>query len=198
MDCARVLMKELLKNYDNDKIKFKFNINDVLEYYKWVSYVPLFVREKIEFLLNKDINDFTSEDFYFLKDVKLQEELSEKFKRYISDECLREDILSIYDYMRTNSLDKIINSKLNTQELNMSNKVIDDSINLSIDELGDIVNKGYQKNNYLSLSMTDAYVMRELNKILKFKLNSQNEKMLNWELDRNVAIKMRGFKKVLS
>ena len=198
MNGSRMLIKELLKNGSSGKIKFKFNIIEVLEYYKWISYFSICEKEKIDFLLNKDVKNFTSEDLCFLKDIKLQEELSEKFKRYIYDESIREDILLMYDYMRTNSLDKIIKLKLNVQELNMANKIIKDYINLSTEELVDIVNKGYQKENYLSLSMVDAYVIRELNKILKIKFNFQNEKILIWELDRNAAIKMRGFKKVLS
>ena len=119
MDTTRSMLEEMVSVYgDGEKIGFRYDPNGALEYLKWLTYIPEFEFNELDTLTRKNIKDLTSSEIDRIKILKQRQEMVSVFKRYVSDECTKDDILSVYDYMKENSLEVLMLSKLTHEQYN--------------------------------------------------------------------------------
>ena len=193
MDYVRLVLKESLKITENSKCNFSFADDLALEYYKWISYILPFELNHIEALMAKNVDVLTEKELLLIKKYKEDKCLAERFKRYISGDCLKKDVLPIYDYMHSHSIEIIINSKLSKREKMKANTIIERYKNLPLDELADFVSKRLERERFLEMSMIEAYVVRELNKILGFESDLKFERDLNVDLEENSFMLVKSY-----
>lgn len=183
MDLNRVLLKELAKNSKDGKVSSKYNPELAMKYLKWLSYTPEFENKYIIDLTNKRAVDLSSDELNKLKKYKKQQEMINVFKRYLSDECKPEDILPVYDYIKSTPLNSLMNSKLTSEERTEANKLIKETAKLPLIDLCNLI-KG-KKENYSSLSMIEAYAIHKLDDIA----NAKSSAKLHREISAQIKLK---------
>ena len=165
MDTTRIMLEEMVSVYsDGEIIGFKYDPNGALEYLKWLKYIPEFELKEINNLLNKNIWELTSDEVNKVKILKQRQEIIAIFERYVSDECRKEDVLPVYDYMKENSIEELMLSKLTHEQYMKAKRLI--SNYLSINN-SDIVIEKINEDEMLS-----SYIEYHLD---KFSKNNTNE-----------------------
>ena len=169
MDSTRSMLEEMVSVYgDGEKIGFKYNPDGALEYLKWLTYVPEFEFNEMNSLLNKDIWELTSDEVDKIKIIKQRQEMISTFKRYLSDDCTKEDVLIVYDYMKENNIEDLMLSKLTYEQYMNAKKLI--SNYLSINNC-DLTIEKTNEENATTLEMLKSYIEYHLDKFSKKNLN---------------------------
>lgn len=165
MDSTRSMLEEMVSVYvDGEKIGFKYNPDGALEYLKWLTYVPEFEFNEMNSLLNKDIWKLTSDEVDKIKVIKQRQEMISTFKRYLSDDCTKEDVLIVYDYMKENNIEDLMLSKLTYEQYMNAKKLI--SNYLSINNC-DLTIEKTNEENATTLEMLKSYIEYHLDKFSK-------------------------------
>ena len=164
MDTTRSMLEEMVSVYsDGEIIGFKYDPNGALEYLKWLTYVPEFEFKEMNNLLNKNIWELTSDEFDKIKVLKQRQEMIGVFKRYVSDECRKEDVLPVYDFMKQNNLEELMLSKLTHEQYAKAKRLISNYLSISN---SDLVIEKINDNEMLKL-----YIEYHLDKFSKNDIN---------------------------
>ena len=188
------MMRSIIKLYIesknlNEKPTIKYNINLAMQYLKWLKYVPKKEQERIDSILNKKASELTNEDISQLKIFKDMQNITSIFERYLSDEYKTNDLLSVYDFMKNTSLYDLMLSKLTKEELNMAQIKIEQLKSLSDFKLSKLIKEKMTYEEYMKLSMIDAYCINRLSSILKIRLDEK----CDIEISAHINSKRKGF-----
>ena len=164
MDTTRIMLEEMVSVYsDGEIIGFKYDPNGALEYLKWLTYVPEFEFKEMNNLLNKNIWELTSDEFDKIKVLKQRQEMIGVFKRYVSDECRKEDVLPVYDFMKQNNLEELMLSKLTHEQYAKAKRLISNYLSISN---SDLIIEGLNEDEMLK-----SYTEYHLDKFYKSNIN---------------------------
>ena len=108
------------------------------EWIKWLSYVPDFEIDGID------------------KQLKM----SKLFEKYGTHNITESEYLEVYTYMKNNSVEDLMESKLTKEELEEARKYIKKYSSLSKEDLLYIISVG--KTNYKIINMVEAYILHEI------------------------------------
>jgi len=130
-----------------------------LEWLKWLSYVPNFEKEKLALLDTKKVSELTWGELDYVISRKRNNMLAGLFKSYGTGECTEEEYLTVYNFMRTESIEKLMLSKLTLEEIEYAKSEIARLSKVPQEELSKKVNEEKKPENYESLPMVDAYIL---------------------------------------
>lgn len=191
---SKIMAKEL--NKSGSQVKFIYgnvfgNIPPIIEWIKWLSYEPEFEKNRIEHLISKGINNLSYEEINELKYYMKRKRMAQLFKKYDCKECSKEEYMEVYSYMSNESIINLMSSKLTRDEIQYAKEEITRLIELSNEELNKKIRIESQKDNYLNLSMVDAYILHIIDIINYTQSMNEFNSILNWQLDSNAIMRQR-------
>ncbi len=134
------------------------NLTPDIYWIKWLSYIPDIEKKRMEYFDTKKVSDLSFEEIEEINRYKSNKEFARLFKIYGTDECSEDDFIKVYKYMCSESIEKLMHSKLTAEELEQANKEINKLINLPKNELANKIKKVRTAEDYNALSMVDAYI----------------------------------------
>ena len=136
-----------------------WNVNPYIEWTKWLSYEPEFLKAKIEIISNKKDNEITEAEYNLLNKFKEEQEMARLFKIYGTKEITEDEYITVYKYMKTKSIENLMTSKLTKEELKQAKEKIKYYVGIPAEELREKVKFEQKQENYDKLSMLDSYVL---------------------------------------
>lgn len=157
-----IMMVSLRKEEITEKLVSKQVLGNVsldVEWLKWLSYEPEFERARIEKLEAKKISETSNEELMEIRKYQQNILMKSLFKKYRTGDCLEEEYMMIDDYICSESIEKLMLSKLTSLELKQAKEEIIRLSNLSKEELMVKVSLEQSPEEYEKLSMVDAYIL---------------------------------------
>ena len=191
---SKIMAKELNKN--GSQVKFIYgnvfgNIPPIIEWIKWLSYEPEFEKNRIEHLNSKGSNNLSYEELNELDHYMKRKRMAQLFKKYDNMECSKEEYMEVYSYMSNESIITLMLDKLTIQEIKYANEEITRLRELSNEDLSQKIRIESQKDNYLNLSMVNAYILHIIDRINYVRNMNEFNNILNWQLDSNVIMRQK-------
>ena len=191
---SKIMVKEL--NKSGSQVKFIYgnvfgNIPPIIEWIKWLSYEPEFEKNRIEHLNSKGINNLSYEEINELNYYMKRKRMAQLFKKYDNMECSKEEYMEVYSYMSNESIINLMLDKLTIQEIKYANEEITRLRELSNEDLSQKIRIESQKDNYLNLSMVNAYILHIIDRINYVRNMNEFNNILNWQLDSNVIMRQK-------
>lgn len=134
-------------------------VSPYLEWLKWLSYEPNFEKERIESLNTKKVLELTLDELDYVRTNRRNKILAGLFKIYGTAECTEEQYMTVYNCMRTESIEKLMLSKLTDEEIEYAKSEVARLSSVSQEELSKKVTEEQRPENYESLPMIDAYIL---------------------------------------
>ena len=151
------------------------SFNLYMEWVKWLDYVPTFEQEKINKLIKK--KNKTSEEYRKVGNYYYYKKMAELFKEYGTKNMDIEDYEEVLMFMKQNSIEEYMNKKLSKEEIELAKEKIDNYKKIPDEELFKKVFEDKKEDNYMKLSMIDAYILHYIDKIaqVRFSVDFQNK-----------------------
>lgn len=141
------------------------NIDPLTEWIKWLSYTPDFQKKRINELQNKKVIELSLSELDELRENLYQKRMLDLIKIYGTEQISKDEYMEVYDYIKNESIDRIMLSKLTKEELDYVKENISKYSSLSREELNLKINKEQEKSTYNSLSMVDSYILHIISRI---------------------------------
>lgn len=151
------------------------SFNLYMEWVKWLDYVPTFEQEKINKLIKK--KNKTSEEYRKVGNYYYYKKMAELFKEYGTKNMDIEEYEEVLMFMKQNSIEEYMNKKLSKEEIELAKSQIDNYKKIPDEELFKKVFEDKKEDNYMKLSMIDAYILHYIDKIaqVRFSVDFQNK-----------------------
>lgn len=198
MDYQRDTIKKTIRNSIDVVTYSKFSQELALQYYKWISFIPSYQLKQIKLLSTKNVSELNINELKDIKKFKRQQELSDIFKKYISDDCSKKDVFSVYDYIKSHSIDKIIKSKISDIDMEQVEIIIKEYKKITLDKVKKFLQEKYSKENYLNLSMTEAYALYEFTKLFYFENKFKLSNFIKTENKDVPVMRAKYYEKIMS
>ena len=117
--------------------------------------------------------------------------MAQLFKKYDCKECSKKEYMEVYSYMSNESIITLMLDKLTIQEIKYANEEITRLRELSNEDLSQKIRTESQKDNYLNLSMVNAYILHIIDRINYVRNMNEFNNRLNWQLDSNVIMRQK-------
>lgn len=141
------------------------NVDPYIEWIKWLSYIPEFEKKRIEYFDSKKISELTYEELEEASRYSRNKIFARLFKIYGTSECSEEDYMKVYDYMCSESIEKLMLSKLTSEELRYAKQEINKLSKVSKEQIRTKLNEEQKPEKYEQLSMVDSYILHVISKI---------------------------------
>ena len=113
------------------------------------------------------------------------------FKTYGTPECSEDDYMKVYDYMRHESIEKLMLSKLTIEELHYAKKEITRLSKVDKKQLNTKVTEEKKIERYEQLPMVDSYILHIISDINYVRSLSDLNKKIEAQLEQNDAMRQR-------
>lgn len=186
MNVNRIIAKEMA--YSKTKCihgNVMGNISPDIEWLKWLSYEPKFEQERIEYLNSKKVGELSFEEIQEASTYKKNQHFAKLFKIYGTKECSCECYMKVYDYMCTESIEKLMLSKLSSDELQYARGEILRLSEIPCEQLNAKVKEEQKKENYENLSMVDSYILHEISNVNYARNLSSLNREIKSQLEEN-------------
>lgn len=131
------------------------------QYYKWLSYIPDSLKEKIDTITKKAVNELDDDDIFSLKKFQAEQMAQKQLAIYFSDDWSELDYEFIKNFIRDYDLMDIIRERLTEEEYNLANTKIKYYIE-DIHQIRSYEVQPFQTEEYFNMSMIDAYVFQAI------------------------------------
>ena len=169
------------------------NVDPIIEWIKWLSYIPDFQKSRIKYLESKMANDISLEELSEINQYKIQARMATLFKLYGTSDISRDEYMEVYIYMIEHSIEDLMLSKLSKEELSYAKERIQYFSQISKEELELKIKEEQKEVNYTELSMVDSYILHELSQI-NYSKNEINS-LLGYQLDKNAVMRQKSLQK---
>ena len=151
------------------------SFNLYMEWVKWLDYVPTFEQEKINKLIKK--KNKTSEEYRKVGNYYYNKKMAELFKEYGTKNMDMEEYEEVLMFMKQNSIEEYMNKKLSKEEIELAKSQIENYKKIPDEVLFKKVFEDKKEDNYMKLSMIDAYILHYIDKIaqVRFSVDFQNK-----------------------
>lgn len=151
------------------------SFNLYMEWVKWLDYVPTFEQEKINKLIKK--KNKTSEEYRKVGNYYYNKKMAELFKEYGTKNMDIEEYEEVLMFMKQNSIEEYMNKKLSKEEIELAKSQIENYKKIPDEVLFKKVFEDKKEDNYMKLSMIDAYILHYIDKIaqVRFSVDFQNK-----------------------
>ena len=114
-------------------------------------------------------------------------------KIYGTEQISKDEYMEVYDYIKNESIDRIMLSKLTKEELDYVKENISKYSSLSREELNLKINKEQEKSTYNSLSMVDSYILHIISRIsFSRSIGKLNDEIAS-RIEENNAIRQKNY-----
>ena len=192
MDFNKIVVKEIAKK--GGKIihgNVVGNISPDIEWTKWLSYEPEFEKKRIEYLNSKKVSELSYKELQEASIYSRNKIFAKLFKIYGTSEISEEDYIKVYDYMCNESIEKLMLSKLTTEELQYAKNEIIRLSKIPKKQLSAKVNKEQKKENYEQLSMVNSYILHIISNINYHRSISDLSREIDAQLKQNEIMKQK-------
>lgn len=190
----RVMAKEMARMGGKVKIihgNVIGNISPDIEWIKWLSYEPEFEKKRIEYFDSKKISELSYEELEEASRYSRNKIFARLFKIYGTSECSEEDYMKVYDYMCNESIEKLMLSKLTSEELRYAKQEITRLSEVSKEQLSAKVNEEQKPERYEQLSMVDSYILHIISDIDYARSISSLNREIEAQLEQNDIMRQR-------
>ena len=190
----RIMAKEMARMGGKVKIihgNVIGNISPDIEWIKWLSYEPEFEKKRIEYFDSKKISELSYEELEEASRYSRNKIFARLFKIYGTSECSEEDYMKVYDYMCNESIEKLMLSKLTSEELRYSKQEITRLSEVSKEQLSAKVNEEQKPERYEQLSMVDSYILHIISDIDYARSISSLNREIEAQLEQNDIMRQR-------
>ena len=183
----RIMVKEMAKISSSTAINIRGNvlgnINPLIEWIRWLSYVPSFMKERIDYIYSKNIRDLSVAELKELTSYQEERRMQELFLKYKNGKYNPDEYMEVYDYMG-NSVKNIMLRKLTKEELDHADEEIKRLNTLSKPEILTKLKNESSEETYNNLSMVDTYILHVVSNDFLQKNLFKRDKGLVAELDK--------------
>ena len=158
------------------------NVDPYIEWIKWLSYIPKFQKERMQYLNSKAVEELTLEEIDELRTYRYQHRMLELFKIYGTNKISKKEYMEVYNFMESESIDDLMLSKLSKQEIKYAKEQIQYFSKISNEELRKKVKIEQKEENYQNLPMVDSYILHIISRID----NTRNTAKLNNDIKREL------------
>ena len=154
----RFFYETLLGN--GEKIHISGHLDNVAgeyEWLKWLTYYSFHEREVIDEINNKKVKDLTEIEKRKLFKYEEYGRIARIIEKNIKSESYDKSFMDVVDYVNNHDINKLISCKLSPLELESLDKQVDAYINGDTSCLK--VNLGVNEEEYMKLSIYDAYIL---------------------------------------
>ncbi len=190
----RIMAKEMARMGGKVKIihgNVIGNISPDIEWIKWLSYEPEFEKKRIEYFDSKKISELSYEELEEASRYSRNKIFARLFKIYGTSECSEEDYMKVYDYMCNESIEKLMLSKLTSEELRYAKQEITRLSEVSKEQLSAKVNEEQKPERYEQLSMVDSYILHIISDIDYARSISSLNREIEAQLEQNDIMRQR-------
>lgn len=190
----RIMAKEMARMGGKVKIihgNVIGNISPDIEWIKWLSYEPEFEKKRIEYFDSKKISELSYEELEEASRYIRNKIFARLFKIYGTSECSEEDYMKVYDYMCNESIEKLMLSKLTSEELRYAKQEITRLSEVSKEQLSAKVNEEQKPERYEQLSMVDSYILHIISDIDYARSISSLNREIEAQLEQNDIMRQR-------
>lgn len=194
MDFNRIMAREMAKMGNKAKIihgNVIGNVSPDIEWIKWLSYEPKFEKKRIEYFDTKKVSELSYEELEEASRYSRNKIFAKLFKIYGTDECSEEDYMRVYDYMRNESIEELMLSKLTSEELQYAKQEITRLSKISKERLSAKLNEEQKLENYEQLSMVDSYILHIISNINYTRSMSDLNRKIDAQLEQNEVMRQR-------
>ena len=190
MNTSKIIAKRLAGT--KNKIihgEVKRNVDPIIEWIKWLSYIPNCQKNRIKYLKLKTNNEMSIEELNEINQYKSQLRMAKLFKLYSTSDISKNKYMEVYMYMVEHSIEDLMLNKLSKEELSYAKERIQYFSQIPEEELESKIKKEQRKDNYNALSMVDSYILHEIAKISYSK--NKNNTILRYQLDKNAIMRQK-------
>ena len=147
--------------------------------------------KELSILILKKVSELSYEELEEASKYSRNIIFARLFKIYGTDECSEEDYMRVYDYMCNESIEELMLSKLNYEELQYAKQEIARLSKFSKEELSTKVKEEQRPENYEQLSMVDSYILHIISDIDYVRSMSDLTKRIDVQLEQNEVMRQK-------
>lgn len=100
-DFKKIMAKEMARINNGTAINIRDNVigsvNPLIEWIRWLSYVPYFMKERIDYIYFKNIRDLSVTELKELTSYQEERRMEELFLKYKNGKCSSDEYMIIWE-----------------------------------------------------------------------------------------------------
>ena len=193
MEFDRIMARELFRMDNRVKIVSGDigNVSPDVEWIKWLSYEPEFEKQRISYLESKK-TELSYDELEEVAKYRRNRTIVNLFKIYGTPECSEDDYMKVYDYMRHESIEKLMLSKLTIEELHYAKKEITRLSKVDKKQLNTKVTEEKKIERYEQLPMVDSYILHVVSEINYIRNINDLDRQIAAQIEQNKTAGQKG------
>lgn len=185
----KILVQEMSKSNGSAKTVTK----DYKEWIAWLNYEPEFEKQRKNYLMSRKFEELNESEQIELSHYIKYQTYTNLFNKYETNTCTQEENIKVYNFMKIESLEDLIISKLTAEELNYVKSEINRIENLSLTDFESEYRK--LRDSYFNeqLTMTERYVYYLSLRIAAYRNNIRVENEISAQLKENENMRYRSY-----
>ncbi len=194
MEFDRIMARELFRMDNRVKIVSGDigNVSPDVEWIKWLSYEPEFEKQRISYLESKKESELSYDELEEVAKYRRNRTIANLFKTYGTPECSEDDYMKVYDYMRHESIEKLMLSKLTIEELHYAKKEITRLSKVDKKQLNTKVTEEKKIERYEQLPMVDSYILHVVSEINYIRNINDLDRQIAAQIEQNKTTGQKG------
>ena len=194
MEFDRIMARELFRMDNRVKIVSGDigNVSPDVEWIKWLSYEPEFEKQRISYLESKKESELSYDELEEVAKYRRNRTIVNLFKIYGTPECSEDDYMKVYDYMRHESIEKLMLSKLTIEELHYAKKEITRLSKVDKKQLNTKVTEDKKIERYEQLPMVDSYILHVVSEINYIRNINDLDRQIATQIEQNKTAGQKG------
>ena len=185
----KILVQELSKSNGSYKIVTK----DYKEWIAWLNYEPEFEKQRKKYLMFRKFEELNASEQIELSHYIKYQTYADLFNKYETNTCTQEEYIKVCNFMKIESLEDLIISKLTAEELNYVKSEINRIENLSLTDFESEYRKLRDLHFNEQLTMTERYVYYLSSRIAAYRNNIRVENEISVQLKGNENMRYRSY-----
>ena len=185
----KILVQEMSKSNGSAKTVTK----DYKDWIAWLNYEPEFEKQRKNYLMSRKFEELNESEQIELSHYIKYQTYADLFNKYETNTCTQEEYIKVCNFMKIESLEDLIISKLTAEELNYVKSEINRIENLSLTDFESEYRK--LRDSYFNeqLTMTERYVYYLSSKIATYRNNIRVENEISAQLKGNENMRYRSY-----
>ena len=185
----KILVQEMSKSNGSAKIVTK----DYKEWIAWLNYEPEFEKQRKKYLMSRKFEELNASEQIELSHYIKYQTYADLFNKYEINTCTQEEYIKVCNFMKIESLEDLIISKLTAEELNYVKSEINRIENLSLTDFESEYRKLRDLHFNEQLTMTERYVYYLSSRIAAYRNNIRVENEISAQLKGNENMRYRSY-----
>ena len=185
----KILAKEMSKSNGSAKIVTK----DYKEWIAWLNYEPEFEKQRKKYLMSRKFEELNASEQIELSHYIKYQTYADLFNKYETNTCTQEEYIKVCNFMKIESLEDLIISKLTAEELNYVKSEINRIENLSLTDFESEYRKLRDLYFNEQLTMTERYVYYLSSRIAAYRNNKIVKNEISAKLKGNDNMRYRSY-----